>query len=701
MVSSTAGSARLVLALLAACLGSAATPAGAGSQRPAGVVLITLDTTRADHLGCYGRDPSPTPNIDALASGGVRFEQALSPAPLTLPAHGTLMTGLPPRLHGARDNGERLSEAVGTLAEIFTGAGWRTAAVVGSAVLDRQTGIGRGFGVFDDQVRRGPRRWFDWRERAASQVVDRALEEITRLEPPFLLWVHLYDPHLPWVAPEPWRSRFEGRPYEAEIAFADAQVGRLLEALRARWPRVLVAVAGDHGESLGEHDEKDHGVLLFQATQRVPLILAGPGVPAGRVLTTPVGLVDLAPTLLRLTGLPPSKTMTGRPLIEGGRVVAPGGRSFEMEALHGARAYGWRPLAGVVQGRFKLLSAGTPHLYDLVTDPTEHRDLAATRPKMVSALSHLLPALPDPSQPAAGADAHRAERLATLRSLGYAGGAAPLPGDPRPDPIEAVTSLKVLHRAREVLAAPDATPQALADAAARLEKVLAANPANLPARLTLGSLWLARGDATEAIEVFEQAARRAPDDDLVQENLARAWRVLRPITAESLSSAEAAFRRALDLRPRNAEAARGLAETLIDQGRSDEALAVLEQAAERDVEDARLLLLRGSLLAAADQGDRAEAAFQRALILDPTDADVLEALGKLAWSRNRPQRAVDYYQRALSASRRPDLARTLGSLFLAIGNVPAARRAFETALRLEPHGEHAERIREILGELPR
>ncbi|MDQ7008001.1 MAG: sulfatase-like hydrolase/transferase [Acidobacteriota bacterium] len=689
-----------MLALLAACLFLAAAPASAPSGRPAGIVLITLDTTRADHLGCYGRSPSPTPNLDVLAAAGVRFDQALSPAPLTLPAHASVMTGLPPRLHGARDNGERLPPGVKTLAEALADAGWQTAAVVGSAVLDRATGIDRGFAVFDDQVRQGPRRWFDWRERAASQVVDRALEEVARLESPFLLWVHLYDPHLPWVAPEPWRSRFEGHPYQAEIAFADDQLGRLLAAVRRRWPAVLVAVAGDHGESLGEHGEKDHGVLLFQTTQRVPLILAGPSVPAGRVVRTPVGLVDLAPTLLRLAGVKVPKTMEGRPLIDDGRVSAPADRAFEMEALHGARAYGWRPLAGVVKGRFKLLSAGRPHLYDLAADPAERRDLATTHPRVVAALVDRLPALDGAAAPGEETAADT-ERLATLRSLGYAAGAPPLPGDRRPDPLEAVASLQVLHHAREVLAAPDADPRALAQATTRLEHMLADNPANLPARLTLGNLWLARGQVARAITVYEQALRRAADDDRVHQLLGRAWRARRPVTEESLATAAAAFRRALELRPRNPEATGGLAETLIDLGRADQALAVLDQAAARDVEDPRLLLLRGSLLAAAGRGEPALQAFRRALELDPTDAAVLEAMGKLSWTRGRPGQAADYYRQALAAAPRPELARTLGSIYLALENIPAARQAFETALRLDPDGREAGRIREILRELPR
>jgi len=255
-------------------LAAAAAPPAPAASRPS-LLLVTLDTTRADRIGCYGAKDAATPALDALARRGVRFAEALSPAPLTLPAHATILTGRTPREHGARDNeGYRLAEAQLTLAERLQAAGYATAAFIGAAVLDRVTGIGQGFATFDDQVRVGPERWFAWQERAAQQVVDAVDGQLAGLKPPFFLWVHFYDPHLPYVPPEPYAARFAKSPYDGEIAYADAQLARLLALLSARGldRSLVVAVAGDHGESLGEHGEPAHDVFVYQATQRVPLV---------------------------------------------------------------------------------------------------------------------------------------------------------------------------------------------------------------------------------------------------------------------------------------------------------------------------------------------------------------------------------------------------------------------------------------------
>jgi len=267
------------IACILAIAGLPAIPAllaAAPGQEPAtvpSVLLITLDTTRADHIGCYGAKNAATPNLDRLAAGGVLFGNALSPAPLTLPSHTSLFSGQVPRLHGARDNlNFTVDRSIPLLAERLSSAGWSTGAWVGSVVLDRSTGLDRGFERYDDTVRIGERTAFDYRERAAGHVVDGVLKDLPGFNPPFFLWVHLFDPHLPYVPPEPFRSRFRGRPYDGEIAYMDHEIGRLLGAVKRKSGPLLVVVAGDHGESLGEHDEDGHGVFVYNATQRVPLI---------------------------------------------------------------------------------------------------------------------------------------------------------------------------------------------------------------------------------------------------------------------------------------------------------------------------------------------------------------------------------------------------------------------------------------------
>jgi len=688
-----------------------ADPPGRAEARPS-VLLVTFDTTRADALGCYGRRPSPTPNVDRLAREGVRFEQALSPAPLTVPAHASLMTGLVPRRHGVRDNApDRLGPGVATLAERLAAGGWHTAAVVGAAVLDRTTGLDRGFARYDDSVRVGPRRWFDWRERGASQVLEAARARLAALEPPFLLWVHFYDPHRPYVPP----GRFSGRfgDYHGEVAFADEAFGELLDLARgAVGERGLVVVlAGDHGESLGEHGERDHGVFVYQATQHVPLILAGPRIPAGRVVHERVGLVDVAPTLYGLLGLDRPEGLDGRDLapLWAARRRGRAPVVYELESVHPSRAWGWAPLAALVRGRFKYVAAPKPELYDLALDPGEQRNLVAERAGPARQLAGMLADryAGDPeftgsedTPPAAG-DEEDAERRAMLRSLGYAGGAGRIAGEPRPDPKDAIGWLEEIDRARRLLSRPRDPRAAGAEAARLVRAVLERNPANHEARLVLAQALLFRSDAAGAVAVLEEATRRVPDDERAFVILARAWLARRgdPQAPGAAEKAEQALRRALGIRPRDADAARLLADLLVDGGRLDEAGGLLEGMVEQGAADAALATMLGEVEAARGRPDAARRAFERALALDPGHGPALEGLGKLAFLEGDPGRAATWYRKALEAQPSGRVARTLGAILESLGDRDGAIRAFEQALALEPAGVDAERVRGILREL--
>ncbi len=708
---------RLVVVVTAALLAAASSVAVVSAEGPGrpSVLIVTLDTTRADALGCYGRSPTPTPALDALAASGVRFEQAQSPAPLTAPAHASLFTGLVPRRHGVRDNApDRLAGRFETLAERLRAVGWHTAAVVAAAVLDRDVGLDQGFESYDDGVRVGPRSWFDWRERGASQVAEAALARLASLEPPFLLWVHLYDPHLPYVPPSRFAGRFD--PYHGEVAFADEAVGVLVEQARRRagTAGLLVVAAGDHGESLGEHGEKDHGVFVYQATQRVPLLIAGPGVPAGRVVHERVGLVDVMPTLLGLLGLDVPGHLDGRdlrpawgPRSARRRVVT---TAYEMESLHPARAYGWAPLAALVRGRFKYVEAPRPELYDLTLDPGETRNLAASRPEVARALAEEIAARFEADAEFAGAGeggtapdagAATAERRAMLRSLGYASGGGVQPGDVRPDPKDAIVLLADLERARRLLTRPEDPRRAGAEAERLVAALLEKNPGNQPARLVLAQAQLTAGRPSAAIATLEEATRRDPRDERAFVLLAEAWRARRGAASpDALDRAEQALRRALAIRPRSADAARALADLLVDRGRLDEARSVLAPLVESRAADAALATMLGEIEAARGRPGEARAAFESALALDPGHGPALEALGKLAFARGDAGAAAAWYRRALDAAPSARLARTLGAILLeALGDRHAAREAFERALALEPRGPDAERVRRILAEI--
>jgi arylsulfatase A-like enzyme len=417
---------------------------------PVGVVVITLDTTRADRLPAYGLMDVAMPHLDRLAREGVVFEQASSVGPLTLPAHCSLFTGLFPPGHGVRDNsGPPLAPEHTTLADILQAQGFVTAALVGSVVLDADRGLAQGFDLYRGIARDGAsanhRTGMTGQRRADNVVTDaiRWLEGIGGSR--FLLWTHLYDAHRPYDPPEPFRSRYTD-PYVGEIAFADSQIGRLLDTLERRGflDRTIVVVAGDHGESLGEHGERDHGIFIYESVLRVPLIVRAPG-SAPRRVAAAVRLVDVMPTVLDMLDLPQPPvdgvSLTG--LMSGRR------RQLDLdvyaESLYPQR-FGWSPLRALRSGRFKLIDAPRPELYDLDRDPFEERNLYDERRALAQAMTARVDVLASGSGqttrsllPIAG------EQQAQLAALGYVGSAV---GGERhreaalPDPKDCVRTLQ-------------------------------------------------------------------------------------------------------------------------------------------------------------------------------------------------------------------------------------------------------------------
>jgi len=669
------------LFLAATAAASSAQPAVRSAEpalRPS-IVLVTLDTTRADHLGCYGAARSATPRIDALAASGVRFTEALSPVPLTLPAHASLLTGRVPRRHGVRDNaGYRLDATVPLLTERLTAAGYATAAFVSAAVLDRDGGLARGFQTYDDSVRVGDRRAFDYQERAASQTVDSVLPRLAELKAPFFLWVHLYDPHLPYVPPEPFASQFKDRPYDGEIAFMDAQLGRVIDALKRKGTTVYVALAGDHGESLGEHGESSHGVFLYQATQHVPLIVTGPGLPTGTTVAATVGLVDVAPTLLALVGLPALPDADGRSLVSLMRGARPASRDYELETFYPSNSYGWAPLRALVSGPYKYVEAPRPELYELPTDPRETNDLA--RPKAVHAME-LSRALSqrvdgDAARPAEDAATERREKLA---SLGYVSGSvAPATGaiDPK-DGVKLLPDLDAARRAVQV-----GNP---ADALAPAARILTQNPENVPARLVLGQAQLALGRQDDALSTYRQVTELSPDNALAWFDLGNAYagRALKDDVA--FAETKRAYERALALQPRHADTYLNLAALQAARHDPEESRKTLTRARAAGVVDPALETELGLLEAARNDPQAARAAFSRALALNPGQAEALEALGKLAYAAGEFATAAGYYERALTVRPGARLAKTLGAIRLyQLNERSAARIAFARALELSP-----------------
>src|ERR1700691_4168893 len=310
---------RLIVILIAwaALPGAAQT-----SAKPAlNVVLITIDTLRADHVGCYGYKQIKTPNMDGLAADGVRFERAFAVVPVTLPSHSSILTGTYPMFSGMHDfSANKLSSLQPTLASVLKQSGYETGAVVAAAVLDSRFGLNQGFDFYYDHFdfNRLDEANLDEMQRPGNVVADVALDWLAKTsQKKFFLWMHLYDPHFPYHLAEPYRREYAGRPYDGEIAFADEQVGRLLRFLKAKgiYKNTVIVLCGDHGESLGEHGEKTHGFFIYNATMHVPLIIRVPENTASRVVADPVSLVDLMPTVLGAVGLEIPSQVQGRSLL--------------------------------------------------------------------------------------------------------------------------------------------------------------------------------------------------------------------------------------------------------------------------------------------------------------------------------------------------------------------------------------------------
>jgi arylsulfatase A-like enzyme/Tfp pilus assembly protein PilF len=433
---------RRLLLLAAAAALTACSP-----RRPANVLFVTFDTTRADFIGCYGKTSARTPNLDKLAAEGTLFENAMTAIPITLPSHSTMMTGTYPIVHGVRDNTLfHLPASRTTLAEILKSRGFATGAAIGGFPLVKASGINQGFDFFDDHITIGmedfkgepverPRTmYFD--ERPAPRVNDAILPWLKAHDRrPFFAWVHYWDPHHPHIPPPPFSELYPQDLYQGEIAYADQSLGALIEELKARgvYDRTLVVVSGDHGEGRGEHNEESHSMLAYNATLHVPLIFRIPGEPAGRRIRTRVGTVDILPTILDFLGVPPPAIVQGRslrPVMNRPNPPATDGTAYYAETLSPRLSYGWGEIRVLFDGAMKYIHGPRSELYDVLQDPNELHNLVHERPTEQQQLEHVLATFLAQHSGAGLSDAIQdtdpsaRERLA---ALGYvsAGGSAP------------------------------------------------------------------------------------------------------------------------------------------------------------------------------------------------------------------------------------------------------------------------------------
>jgi len=476
------------------------------------LLLVTIDTLRADHLGCYGHVPSVSPNIDDLARNAVVFEDATTASPLTLPSHTTMFSGLPVPRHGVRVNADVVGEDVPLLVDRLRAEGYRSAAFVSGSPLAAEAGLAPHFDHYDDHRPDQPGGARFPPERRAAETASAAAEWIRAAPEPFFAWVHFFDPHAPYTPPDGWEG---DEPYDGEVAAADAGVGVVLRAVEERGAadRTVVVLAGDHGEALGDHGELTHGVFLYQATTRVPLMVRAPGVAAARSDRV-VGLVDLAPTLLALAGVP-DPSLPGVDLLSDGSV--PRAEPLVSVTDHAHQRFGWAALSAVRQGSYKYIEAPRSELYDLATDPGETKNLVVEQSNRLVDLRALLAAVTTGAEEGTGTAVLDPERAGELLALGYVAAPAEPTTGTGPDPKDRVHVLPAMEVAARAI-----YEGRYEDARVALEPVVEKDPTNPAAWNDLGIALNELGRHDDAVGAFREALEATPKDASLWNNLGQA-----------------------------------------------------------------------------------------------------------------------------------------------------------------------------------
>lgn len=687
--------------------------AGCGRDRDtfekAPVILISIDTLRSDHLPAYGYKGVETPAIDSLRRDGILFERAYSHVPLTLPSHTSMLTGVLPPEHGVRDNGGYVFDATKHpyVPQLLKQAGYETAAFVSSFVIHSGTGLGAGFDVYDHGPE-GVEVRAELVERLAAQTAQAAVDWLRGRkdsERPLFLFFHLYDPHAAYKPPEPFASRYRERPYDGEIAAADAAVGTLLETLKQQgiYDEAVILLVSDHGEGFGEHGEEGHGIHLYRETLQVPMLLKLPGGRrAGESVAAPAQLMDVAPTLLRLTGRPVPEEMDGESLLALSAPEQEGkpARRIYSETFYPRLHMSWSELVSLVEGRFHYIHGPTPELFDLAADPGETRNLLAQERRVSGTLRQALDAFPRELAAPGQVDAETARRL---NALGYSSRARVASG-PLPDPRTKREALRDLQNARTAIAA-----ERWSEAAEPLQRLVEREPGLLDGWFLLATcrehlnqpeetlaayrraLELSEGAPEVAFYVarqlykmgrFAEAAEHAqlmltgdPDNRDAREMLAAV-----ALEQGNLDEALAQSRRAGRANP---AFRRDLGRALAESGRTAEALEVLQESGGPGTDPATLNTLALTLTDAGRHAEAAEALGQ-VLAAHPENARARELLGMVSLRMGQPQQARAHLERALSIDPRlPGAWTTLGVALYELEGPEAALNAWRQALVLD------------------
>ena len=623
----------------------------AAVKRQPNVVFITIDTLRADHLGCYGYKQIRTPNIDALAAESFRFERAYTPVPVTLPAHTAIFTGTYPTLSGMHDfSGNKLSAKQSTLASVLKEQGYITSAVIGSAVLDSRFGLNQGFDFYYDHFdfNRLQESNLEEMERPGNVVADVALDWLAKnSQSKFFLWMHLYDPHYPYRPPAPYSEEYRDRLYDGEIAFADAQVGRLIAFLKTKslYRNTLIVLTGDHGESLGEHGEKTHGFFIYNATLHVPMLIHLPSSTSGKAVAELVSLTDLMPTVLQELKVDVPAQVQGRsllPLLTEKNAA----RSLYAETFLPRLHFNWSELRSVETEKYQFIEAPKPELYDLAADPGETHNLYGEKKAVAGELQARLNTLVrqySADQELAektGLDPALMERLKSLGYAGFSGGSSSTTrSSSLPDPKDRVQVYELIS---------DAIAESQhGDYQNSTEKLIAAlktEPGSVPVHYLLGLNYYRLREFAKAVEEFQRVLQLSPDYELATFQLGLAY-----ARTGDFDQAIIALKKALDLDGTNFSAAYNLGAAYLKKQMVPEAAAAFRQSigANPDYGPAHRAL--GQILLYQGQADESLAELRRAAELDPRDAETHAALAKTLAAKGMNVEADEEMRKAQAA----------------------------------------------------
>lgn len=660
----------------------------AETQKP-NVVLISIDTLRADALGLYGNKQISTPNIDALGKSGMVFKNHISHIPMTLPSHISMLTGLLPIHHGVHDNHlGRLGKDKVSIATMFSRSGYRTQAFISSIILDHHFGLDQGFDNYDDNVQYAAEEagvMVEY-ERNGEQTAGLVVKWISsNLKAPFFLFIHMYDPHTKYDPPEPYAEKYKNK-YFGEVAYVDEQVGKILRALEPVRKQTIVILTADHGEGLGDHQELTHGLLIYDSTLHVPFIISSPGLATGKVIGTQTRIIDITPTILEMAGLAPLNGIDGRsllPLIRGESWTESDAFSESLYPL----ALGWHPQFSVRNSRWKYIDSAKPELFDLQKDPGETKNVVNEQPALSHQFSEklkvfheMLGYLKQQQQ-----QVHDPELEEKLKSLGYlSGSTSNIPADfsKMPDPKDKVEIWSLYEQA--LFASYDGKAE---EARQLIEKAIKLDPKvammyDMLARMSM------RGEVRKAIEYLKEALKLEPENSSYHHRLAVCYRLTKQFQG-AIDEDELA----LKLNPGSADTMIGLGTTYLEMGRAHDALLTFQKVLQIDPRNASATHQSATAFRTMGDLEHAQLFYEKAISLNPVLPDPYNGLGVIWAQRKDYEKAETYLNQALEKN--PEFYEAyfnLGVTYQKQNRIQDAIRVFKIFIENEKNPKYGSRV---------